>query len=123
MGLLTGGALFSVAVAVAVFLLLVDLMHRRQRWAARYPPGPVPVPGLGSLLQLDFHNLPYSFYKLRHRFGDVFSLQLAWTPVVVLNGPAAMHEALVDHREDTADRPLMPIYEFLGFKPHMQGKG
>ncbi|KAM6162471.1 cytochrome P450 2D6-like isoform 1-T1 [Erethizon dorsatum] len=121
MGLLTGDALFSVAVAVAVFLLVVDLMHRRQRWADRYPPGPVPVPVLGNLLQVDFHNMPYSLYKLRHRFGDVFSLQLAWTPVVVLNGPAAVREALVDHSEDTADRPPMPVHEHMGFSPHTQG--
>ncbi|KAM6162472.1 cytochrome P450 2D17-like isoform 2-T2 [Erethizon dorsatum] len=122
MGLLTGDALFSVAVAVAVFLLVVDLMHRRQRWADRYPPGPVPVPVLGNLLQVDFHNMPYSLYKLRHRFGDVFSLQLAWTPVVVLNGPAAVREALVDHSEDTADRPPMPVHEHMGFSPHTQGR-
>ncbi|XP_004845527.1 cytochrome P450 2D6-like [Heterocephalus glaber] len=121
MGLLSGDALLPVAVAVAVFLLLVDLMHRRQRWAARYPPGPMPVPGLGNLLQLDFQDLPYSFYKLRNRFGDVFSLQLAWTPVVVVSGPAAVREALVKHSEDTADRPPMPTHERLGFRPHTQG--
>ncbi|XP_013365697.1 PREDICTED: cytochrome P450 2D6-like, partial [Chinchilla lanigera] len=117
----TGGALFSVAMAVAVFLLLVDLMHRRQRWAARYPPGPVPVPGLGNLLQVDFQNAAYSFYKLRSRFGDVFSLQLAWKPVVVVNGLEAVREALVKHSEDTADRPPMPIYEHLGFRPNSRG--
>ncbi|KAM5289160.1 uncharacterized protein ACOB6Z_001517 [Ctenodactylus gundi] len=121
MGLLAGDALMSVAMAVAVFLLLVDLMHRRQRWAARYPPGPVPLPGLGNLLQVDFYNLPYSFFKLRYRFGDVFSLQLAWTPVVVLNGLTAMREVLVTHSEDTSDRPQMPIFEHLGSKPKSPG--
>ncbi|KAF5913826.1 hypothetical protein HPG69_018710 [Diceros bicornis minor] len=59
---------------------------------------------------------------LRSRFGDVFSLQLAWTPVVVINGLAAMREALVDQSEDTADRPPMPVFEHLGFGPHAQGK-
>lgn len=53
----------------------------------------------------------------------MFSLQLAWTPVVVLNGPAAVREALVDHSEDTSDRPPVPVYEHLGFQPHSQGKG
>uniref|UniRef100_H9KX60 Cytochrome P450 2D19 n=1 Tax=Callithrix jacchus TaxID=9483 RepID=H9KX60_CALJA len=115
-------ALVPLAVTVAIFVLLVDLMHRRQRWAARYPPGPMPLPGLGNLLHVDFQNTPNSFNQLRRRFGDVFSLQLAWTPVVVLNGLEAVREALVTRGEDTADRPPVPITEMLGFGPHSQGR-
>nr|XP_023487091.1 cytochrome P450 2D14 isoform X3 [Equus caballus] len=122
MGLLTWDKLGPVAVAVAIFLLLVDLMHRRQRWAPRYPPGPMPLPGLGNLLQVDFQDTVSSFTRLRRRFGDVFSLQLAWTPVVVLNGLAAIREALVHRGEDTSDRPRVPVMEHLGFGPHAEGK-
>uniref|UniRef100_A0A2K5W112 Cytochrome P450 family 2 subfamily D member 8 n=1 Tax=Macaca fascicularis TaxID=9541 RepID=A0A2K5W112_MACFA len=113
-------ALVPLAMTVAIFLLLVDLMHRRQRWAARYPPGPLPLPG-GNLLHVDFKNTPYCFDQLRRRFGDVFSLQLAWTPVVVLNGLAAVR-ALVTCGEDTADRPPVPINQVLGFGPRSQGR-
>uniref|UniRef100_A0A2I3GG29 Cytochrome P450 n=1 Tax=Nomascus leucogenys TaxID=61853 RepID=A0A2I3GG29_NOMLE len=104
-------ALVPLAVTVAIFLLLVDLMHRC----------PLPLPGLGNLLHVDFQNTPYCFDQLRHRFGDVFSLQLAWTPVVVLNGLAAVREALVTCGEDTADRPPAPIYQVLGIGPRSQG--
>ncbi|XP_062058743.1 cytochrome P450 2D17-like [Lepus europaeus] len=121
MGLLTGDALTALAVAVAIFLLLVDLMHRRQRWASRYPPGPMALPGLGNLLQVDFREQTNCFHKLRRRFGNVFSLQLAWTPVVVLNGLAAVREALVTCGEDTADRPHVASLEHLGFGPRSQG--
>lgn len=65
MGLLSADTLTPLAVAVAIFLLLVDLMHRRQRWASRYPPGPMGMPGLGNLLQLDFNAISYCFRQVR----------------------------------------------------------
>lgn len=91
MGLLSGDALLPVAVVVAVFVLLVDLMHRRQRWAARYPPGPVPVPGLGNLLQVDFYNMLVCCQKVKElaspssnggRHTHTHSRTHAHTPVV-----------------------------------------
>ncbi|XP_006890127.1 PREDICTED: cytochrome P450 2D17-like isoform X1 [Elephantulus edwardii] len=122
MGLLTGESLASLAVAVAIFLLLVDLMHRRSRWAARYPPGPMPLPVVGNMLQVNVKNMPSNLGQLRRRFGNVFSLQLAWTPVVVINGLEAVREALVVRGEDTSDRPPSPVEEYLGFGPRSQGK-
>ena len=69
MALLTGDGLWSVVLFTAIFLFLVDLMHRRKFWTSRYPPGPVPLPGLGNLLQVDFENMPYSVYKVRDGSG------------------------------------------------------
>lgn len=70
MGLLIGDGLWPLAIFTFIFILLVDLMHRRQRWTARYPPGPVPLPVLGNLLQVDFKNMPYSMYKVRESTVD-----------------------------------------------------
>lgn len=67
MGLLSADTLTPLAVAVAIFLLLVDLMHRRQRWASRYPPGPMGLPGLGHLLQVDLRDPTNYFRKVRQR--------------------------------------------------------
>ncbi|XP_052603447.1 cytochrome P450 2D20-like isoform X2 [Peromyscus californicus insignis] len=121
MALLIGAGLWSVVIFTAIFLLLVDLMYRRKFWTARYPPGPVPLPGLGNLLQVDFQNMPYSLYKLRQRYGDVFSLQMAWKPVIVVNGLKAVREVLVNCGEDTSDRPPIPIFNHLGYGHKSKG--
>lgn len=72
MALLTWDSLVSLALAGAIFLLLVDLMHRRPRWASRYPPGPISLPLLGNLLQMDFQNMLFSVNQVRKVAG--------WTP-------------------------------------------
>ncbi|XP_036064287.1 cytochrome P450 2D20-like [Onychomys torridus] len=121
MALLIGDGLWSVVIFTAVFLFLVDQMYRRKFWTAHYPPGPLALPGLGNLLQVDFENMPYSLYKLQQRYGDVFSLQMAWKPVVVINGLKAVREVLVNCGEDTSDRPPMPIYDHLGYRHKYKG--
>lgn len=65
MRMLTWTELWSVAIFVVVFLLLVDLTHRHRRQTARYPPGPVAWPVLGNLLQMDFQNMPAGFQRVR----------------------------------------------------------
>ncbi|XP_032774440.1 cytochrome P450 2D3 [Rattus rattus] len=121
MELLAGIGLWPMAIFTVIFMLLVDLMHRRQRWTSRYPPGPVPWPVLGNLLQVDLCNMPYSMYKLQNRYGDVFSLQMGWKPVVVINGLKAVQELLVTCGEDTADRPEMPIFQHIGYGHKAKG--
>nr|XP_008507364.1 PREDICTED: cytochrome P450 2D14-like [Equus przewalskii] len=96
MGLLTRDPLGPLTITVAIFLLLVDLRHWRQCWAPRYPSDPMPLPGLGNLLQVDLQDTPLTIdLQLRHRFGNVFRLQLAWMLEVVLNRLAAMCDTLV----------------------------
>lgn len=102
------------------FILLVDFMKRR-KGGSSYPPGPPSWPFFGNMLQVDFHKLPTSFDKLSKKFGNVFSFQLGWVNLVVVNGYDAVKEALVAKSEDTADRPPMPLLDYLGFRKECEG--
>jgi len=68
-----------------------------------FPPGPVNVPFLGSVLRLDVRNLTKSFSKLKLRYGDIFSVYVGGTPVVVLNSYKLIKEAF--EREEFSGRP------------------
>ncbi|XP_069767188.1 cytochrome P450 2D26-like [Narcine bancroftii] len=96
------------AVFCTVFALVFDLMKRRK--SENYPPGPRGFPFVGNLLQVDLRNPHLSFGKLWQKYGDVVSLELGWTNVVVLSGYNTLKEALVKKSEDFADRPDLPVY-------------
>ncbi|XP_029326025.1 cytochrome P450 2D3-like [Mus caroli] len=121
MELLAGTDLWPVAIVTVIFILLVDMIDWYQCWTSHYPPGPVPWPVLGNLLQVDLDNMPYSLYKLQNRYGDMFSLQMGLNPMVIVNGLKAVQEALVTCGENTADRPEMPI--FLSLRNGQKAKG
>uniref|UniRef100_A0A803K0V6 Uncharacterized XB5769266 n=1 Tax=Xenopus tropicalis TaxID=8364 RepID=A0A803K0V6_XENTR len=101
-----------------LLLLLLDFMKRRKP-CTDFPPSPPSWPFVGNLLQMDFSSL--SFRQLRKQYGDVFSLQLGWQNVVVLNGYEAIKEALLQKSEDFADRPPFELYEGIGFTGNNKG--
>lgn len=51
--------------------------------------------------------------QLASVYGDIYTLWLGHTPVIVLSGFQAVKEVLVHHSEDFADRPLQPFLENL----------
>ncbi|XP_076192751.1 cytochrome P450 2D6 isoform X2 [Aptenodytes patagonicus] len=107
-------------VFLTVFTLLLDFMKRRKKWSC-YPPGPVSLPFIGTMLYVDFRNPHLSFNQLHKKFGNVFNLQNCWTNLVVLNGYKTVKEALVHRSEDFADRPYFPVYEHLGYGNKSEG--
>ncbi|XP_029442559.1 cytochrome P450 2D17-like [Rhinatrema bivittatum] len=99
---------------LTVFVLVYDFMKRRKKWS-RYPPGPTSLPFFGNMFQIDFKNLPSCFTQMSKKFGNIFSLQLGWLNLIVLNGFEVMKEALVVKSEDIADRPPVAFHEKLGY--------
>ncbi|XP_019615816.1 PREDICTED: cytochrome P450 2U1-like [Branchiostoma belcheri] len=87
---------FCTAFIVACFLL------KPRRNLPPYPAGRVPV--LGHLLALG--RAPHlKLTAWRRQYGDVFTVRMGMEDVVVLNGYAAVKDALVDRSELFASRP------------------
>nr|XP_060639615.1 cytochrome P450 2G1-like [Anolis sagrei ordinatus] len=77
----------------------------------RFPPGPMPLPFFGNLLQLSPKDPPKSLLALRDKYGPIFTLYLGPRRVVVLCGHEALKEALVDHGEQFCGRGDVAILD------------
>ncbi|XP_025048931.1 cytochrome P450 2J2-like isoform X2 [Alligator sinensis] len=100
-------SLWTFAAFTVVGLLIVDYMKRSR--PANFPPGPLPLPFLGHIFHLDFKQPHLSMKKLAEKYGNIFSLQLGYKTLVIVNGLPLVKEALVHHGENFADRPQIPI--------------
>ncbi|KAJ8336617.1 hypothetical protein SKAU_G00378370 [Synaphobranchus kaupii] len=85
------------------FSLLFFLFRTRR--PKNFPPGPLPVPIFGNLLQLNLRNPIEDLEKLSEHYGKIYSIYIGNKPAVVLNGLHAMKEALVTQSVEFAGRP------------------
>ncbi|KFQ29508.1 Cytochrome P450 2J6, partial [Merops nubicus] len=76
----------------------------------RYPPGPTPYPFFGNLLQMNFKIHHEVLKKMAKIHGNVFTLWISNSPVVVLQGFQAVKEGLTVHAEDVSGRPTNNIF-------------
>jgi len=87
------------ALAVIFILTFINTSFRPRN----FPPGPTNVPFMGSVVRLDVRNLIKSLSKLKNRYGDILSIYVGSTPVVVLNSYKLIKEAF--ERQEFAGRP------------------
>ncbi|KAM9323966.1 cytochrome P450 2G1-like [Gastrophryne carolinensis] len=100
------------AVNVAATLLLASgvtlLIYLIKWWMSLkkkgLPPGPMPVPFFGNILQINTGEMPKSLTKLSKTYGPVYTLYLANNRVIVLTGYDVVKEALVDCSDSFSDR-------------------
>ncbi|NXB21349.1 CP2H1 protein, partial [Rhagologus leucostigma] len=92
-------------------LLFATWRSRSQK--GKEPPGPIALPILGNLLQMNPWNLPESLKKISEKYGPVFTIHLGPQKVVVLYGYDVVKEALVDQGDDFSGRGLLPLVRKL----------
>ncbi|XP_060118333.1 cytochrome P450 1B1-like [Heteronotia binoei] len=102
----------ALLVSCALLLCLWARRRRRPRAPGKSPPGPLGWPLLGNVLQLG--RLPHlTFCELARRYGAVFQLRLGMRAIVVLNGEAAIRQALVQQSGLFAGRPDFPSFRLV----------
>ncbi|XP_069830132.1 cytochrome P450 2K4-like [Dendropsophus ebraccatus] len=98
----------SVLVAVVVILFLVNVF-RNQKNSSNSPPGPMPLPLIGNMNKINTLKPHNSFIELSKQYGSVFSVYLGTHRLVILCGYDTVKDALLNHAEDLAGRPITPI--------------
>ncbi len=105
---------------LAVFLLLffTALYYHFFEKRRHYPPGPIPLPLVGNLLQLDPVNPHETVFKWSRKYGPIFTIWLGPRPTVVITGYDIMKKYVAGKWADLfAGRPENFLFE------HFQGGG
>ncbi|XP_063746919.1 cytochrome P450 2J6-like [Eleginops maclovinus] len=91
-----------------IFILTADYFKNRQ--PSSFPPGPRAFPIVGNMFSVDFKRTHESMTKLAEKYGNVYSMRMGQSWMVVLNGFEVLKEALVTQGDSLADRPDLPLF-------------
>lgn len=106
-----------------VLLFLKETIGRRLLDAYKgLPPGPIPLPLIGTFYELSPPNVPpgihEDFIRLSKKYGPIYTLYFGSNKGVVLTKPELWYEALHDKQDETANRPVLKSFEAI---THGQG--
>ncbi|XP_025950590.1 cytochrome P450 2J2-like [Dromaius novaehollandiae] len=107
-----------IEVFIALVASLLILQFLKLQWIrSQLPPGPIPLPIIGNLWLLDFELRRETLAKLTNIYGNIYTVWLGQSPVVILNGYKAVKDGIVTHSEELSGRPLTPFYtDMMGEK-------
>ncbi|KAM8945265.1 cytochrome P450 2J6-like [Pelodytes ibericus] len=102
---------FSTALWLAVALL--GFLWWKMSRPKSFPPGPLALPIVGNLLQMEFSNPLKGMKQFSKVYGPVYSIYLGSTPAVVVRGLKALKEVLISKGIEFADRPQNRISKLI----------
>ncbi|KAM9316382.1 cytochrome P450 2C5-like [Gastrophryne carolinensis] len=100
----------TILMCVMVILFLANV-YKNQKNVKNLPPGPKPLPFIGNVLAINMRKPQETFMELSKIYGNVFTVHIGMTKIVVLCGYDTIKDALVNHAEVLADRPWRPLIE------------
>ncbi|KAM3327268.1 6,7,8-trihydroxycoumarin synthase [Capsicum chacoense] len=104
---------------VALPIILIFLLSKPKKSAKNnLPPGPIGLPFIGNLHQLDNLNPHIYFWKLSKKYGKIFSLKLGSTPVIVVSSAKIAKEVLKIQDLVFCSRPPLLGQQKLSYNGH-----
>ncbi|XP_069584389.1 cytochrome P450 2K6-like isoform X3 [Ranitomeya imitator] len=97
--------LISLLISLAVILFLANVFKNHRKYA-NFPPGPKSLPLIGNMHIINTRKPQKSFMEISKTYGSVFSVQLGTERFVILCGYDAVKDALINHAEEFAGRPV-----------------
>ncbi|CAH2248306.1 cytochrome P450 2J2-like [Pelobates cultripes] len=101
----------TVLLALLLGLLLLHLIKLRIT-AARLPPGPTPVPFFGNLWTLKFQLHHKTIMQLAKTYGNIITIWIGQTPIIVLHGYETIREGLIAKSEQLSMRAERPFFKY-----------
>ncbi|TRY67985.1 hypothetical protein DNTS_035548 [Danionella cerebrum] len=93
-----------------LFLLLFEILRIRSH-RAQTPPGPAPLPFVGTVPY--FLMNPMGFLRSLSQYGEMTTVYLGRKPTILLNTLQIVKEALVQNASCFSGRPMIPVLEWV----------
>ncbi|XP_063297793.1 cytochrome P450 2A3-like [Pelobates fuscus] len=101
----------TVLLALLLGLLLLHLIKLRIT-SAQLPPGPTPVPFFGNLWTLKFQLHHKTIMQLAKTYGNIITIWIGQTPIIVLHGYESIREGLIAKSEQLSMRAERPFFKY-----------
>ncbi|KAM9308504.1 cytochrome P450 2C25-like [Gastrophryne carolinensis] len=101
---------------IALFITFLLTAHALLSWWKSYrqhkslPPGPTPLPLLGTPKFLNILTAVKNYNELHQQYGPIFTIWKLSEPAVVLCGYETVKDALVNHGNEFSSRPIIPTF-------------
>uniref|UniRef100_A0A803SMT3 Uncharacterized protein n=1 Tax=Anolis carolinensis TaxID=28377 RepID=A0A803SMT3_ANOCA len=95
---------------ISLLVLLVGLLVRSYLKLLtkhrKFPPGPLPLPLIGTLWCTGIRFSTDTLTKVTQKYGNFATIWVGHYPIVIMSGFQIVKEGLINHSEELADRPV-----------------
>lgn len=106
--------MFLLLVLLCAFITyLIITAFKKRSLINTLPPGPIPVPVFGNILQIDRKDPRKTFLKWSQIYGPVYTVWIAAEPYIYHCTYESMQETFVKHGDQCLDRPKNWMFDYV----------